>query len=508
MKIIVPLAGPNDDFIKSFGTIKALTKVADEFLLEKFIKSFKLNFEYIFICNLSDLLNSDLLKIINAFKIKKKILTVNSKTGNIIETILIADKHINNNESITVVHPDSEIFFDKKKFINIIKNNKISGAVFTYDHFNPTFLKSDLVGRAKIDSSNNIIEIKEKSIFNENESTLSGIYYYSKWKDFKKYSNLTFKNQNSINGIFYESQVYNEYIKDNKIIKNFNVKKFISLGLTKNVDEYNFWFKYYNKSKKTKYKLNFNQINLIPACGIGNRFASSGYKTIKPLIKVQNSTMLGATIKSLPPSKKNIILIKKEHEKDYLISKKFKKHKNIKFIYLNKDTDGMARTCMYAKKHIPNNKPVIISSCDYSIVFNENKLQLIIKTINPDVIIWTFIKYPDARINPYAYAYLEINDGFVTKISEKVPISNTPNKDNIVQGVFYFKRAEMFYKAANLMFKKKHQVNGEYYIATAINELINLKFKVVPFQVDQYICWGTPFDLKNYEFWENRFLSK
>ena len=114
MKIIVPLAGPNDDFIKSFGTIKALTKVADEFLLEKFIKSFKLNFEYIFICNLSDLLNSDLLKIINAFKIKKKILTVNSKTGNIIETILIADKHINNNESITVVHPDSEIFFDKK----------------------------------------------------------------------------------------------------------------------------------------------------------------------------------------------------------------------------------------------------------------------------------------------------------------------------------------------------------------------------------------------------------
>ena len=58
------------------------------------------------------------------------------------------------------------------------------------------------------------------------------------------------------------------------------------------------------------------------------------------------------------------------------------------------------------------------------------------------------------------------------------------------------------------MFKKKHKINGEYYIATTINELINLKFKVVPLQVDQYICWGTPFDLKNYEFWENRFLSK
>ena len=94
--------------------------------------------------------------------------------------------------------------------------------------------------------------IQKKSIFNENESTLSGVYYYSKWKDFKKYSDLTFKNQNSINGIFYESQIYNEYIKDKKIIKNFTVDKFFSLGFTKNIDEYNFWFKYFNESIKKK----------------------------------------------------------------------------------------------------------------------------------------------------------------------------------------------------------------------------------------------------------------
>ena len=50
---------------------------------------------------------------------------------------------------------------------------------------------------------------------------------------------------------------------------------------------------------------------------------------------------------------------------------------------------------------------------------------------------------------------IDLAEIFVIKSesTEKIPISNTPNNDNIVQGVFYFKRAEMFYKAANFMFK-------------------------------------------------------
>ena len=58
------------------------------------------------------------------------------------------------------------------------------------------------------------------------------------------------------------------------------------------------------------------------------------------------------------------------------------------------------------------------------------------------------------------------------------------------------------------MFNKKNHVNGEYYIATAINELIIKKMKVVSFGIDQYICWGTPFDLLSYQFWEDLYKNK
>jgi choline kinase len=499
MKIIVPLAGENNDFLDNFGSIKPLTKVGNETIIEKFLYCFRFDYEYIFICKLKDVLDTCLIEKIKSCNINYQLIITETNTANVIETILYADKVLNSNDSIIVVHPDAEIHFDKSLFLNTIEDNH--GMVFSYNHFNPTFLKSDLVGRCKIDSNNYVLEIKEKSIFNEDEETLAGIYYYSKWSDFKKYSKVLFDSQNSINGIFYESQVYNEYIKANKKVKNFRVNKFISLGLIKNVEEYNFWHKYKNVKNNPNTRKIFNQLNLIPACGEGKRFADNGYKNIKPLIEVQNTTMLNATINALPKAKKNIVIVLEEHEKKFDISGKHKNVPNTEFISLDSKTDGMARTCMKVKDKIDPKMPLLISSCDYSLVYNEEKLNTIIETVDPDVIIWTFKNYPDARVQPYAYAYISEKNGFVTNISEKIPISSKPNEDQVVQGIFYFKNAELFFEASNSMFEKKNHVNGEYYIATSINELIEMNKKVIYFEVDQYICWGTPHDLETYNFW-------
>jgi len=60
-------------------------------------------------------------------------------------------------------------------------------------------------------------------------------------------------------------------------------------------------------------------------------------------------------------------------------------------------------------------------------------------------------------------------------------------------------------KATNEMFKNKKTINNEYYVGNSINELIRNKYTVLPFQVDQYICLGTPRDLDVYKFWYNIF---
>ena len=193
--------------------------------------------------------------------------------------------------------------------------------------------------------------------------------------------------------------------------------------------------------------------------------------------------------------------------KDYNLHKIILKEvQNSRVVECNKTTDGMARTCLLAENLLKDkNKPILVSSCDYGIEYDREEFFYIIKRDKPDACIWTFSNYPDARLSPNAYAYLKTDGRIVERISEKVPISDSPNKDPIVFGVFYFKSVKIFLSCVKKMISKKNHVNGEYYVATAINEIIDDGGKVITYPVDQYICWGTPMDLMTYEFWGRYF---
>jgi hypothetical protein len=89
-----------------------------------------------------------------------------------------------------------------------------------------------------------------------------------------------------------------------------------------------------------------------------------------------------------------------------------------------------------------------------------------------------------------------------------VPISDTPIKDPVVVGTFYFKKAKTFFEAARAMIEKGIRVNGEFYVDTVINEVIASGAKVKAFEVDRYLCWGTPDELMTYTYWQRFFDSE
>ena len=77
----------------------------------------------------------------------------------------------------------------------------------------------------------------------------------------------------------------------------------------------------------------------------------------------------------------------------------------------------------------------------------------------------------------------------------------------MVIGTFWFKNMENFIISHELAIKKKQRVNGEFYIANNINNLINLKYKVTFFEVDQWINLGDFFDLNQYIYYKNFFFK-
>jgi dTDP-glucose pyrophosphorylase len=472
VKIIIPIASHDEEIIKNFSSIKPLVKLGDKTMIEKFIENFKLNFEYIFLCKQKDLIDTDLLKTLKKLNINKKIVSINKDTTSAIETVMHAKEYIKKNDEVIICHPDNiNIFFSKKNLIQKLKKNNSDGLLFAFSENAPTNTIETHTGRAIL-KNGELIQIIEKTNKTDNSLRLAGIYHFKKWSEFLRFSKDTFKNQKPVFGRYFLSQVYNEYLSKKK-------------------------------------KINFNFLNLIPSCGEGSRFKINKEDNFKPLIKIDHKYMITKTINSLPKSNKNVVIMRNDHNNKYSFKTKIKKSlKNLEVLILKNKTSGMATTCYEYLKNYKKNNPILISSCDYAVVFDEIKLKKILDFFKPDVIVWTFKEYPDARLSPFAYAYCEVQNGEIKNISEKIPISDTPNKDNIVQGIFYFKSKNIFMKAFNKMIKKKNKINNEYYVGNSINELIKLNYKVIPFEVDQYICLGTMQDLKVYNFWSDFFYDK
>ena len=55
------------------------------------------------------------------------------------------------------------------------------------------------------------------------------------------------------------------------------------------------------------------------------------------------------------------------------------------------------------------------------------------------------------------------------------------------------------------MYDREGMVNNEYYIDSLIKDALRLKYKCKFFEVDQFICWGTPNELRTFKYWQNCF---
>lgn len=241
---------------------------------------------------------------------------------------------------------------------------------------------------------------------------------------------------------------------------------------------------------------------LIPMAGAGSRFKKEGYKVSKPLILVNKNPMVVEATNHLPKSKNHIYICRKEHLEDDNIDTEINKYyPNSKFITIDYLTEGQAATCLLAKKEIYNNEELIIGACDNGMIWDE--IKFLAEKKESDCLVWSFRNNVTVAYKPEAYGWVEINDrNEVKRVSVKVPISKNPISDHAIVGTFWFKKGKYFVEAAEKMISKNRRINNEFYVDECINELIESGLKVKVLEVDKYICWGTPNDLRTYEYWQ------
>lgn len=96
------------------------------------------------------------------------------------------------------------------------------------------------------------------------------------------------------------------------------------------------------------------------------------------------------------------------------------------------------------------------------------------------------------------------SEGQIRSVSVKKALQE-PNRDPIVLGTFTFRRSGDFLRAVERLVARDGRVNGEFYIDECINDAIEVGLNCRVFEVDSYLCWGTPNDLRTFEYWQSCF---
>jgi dTDP-glucose pyrophosphorylase len=245
-------------------------------------------------------------------------------------------------------------------------------------------------------------------------------------------------------------------------------------------------------------------INLIPMAGEGSRFKNEGYTTPKPLIEVDGKPMVINAANSLPKGEKYIFICRENKDKKEIEKIINNNLENTQYIYIDKLTEGQASTCLLAKEYINNDEELMVAASDNGMVWNQEKFERLKKEV--DCLVWSFRSNQTVVEKPEAYGWCKVDgDNNVIEVSVKKKISNDPINDHAVVGGFWFKNGSILVEAIEKMIKENRRVNGEFYVDEAINDVLDLGYKVKVMEADKYICWGTPNDLKTYNYWKEFF---
>ncbi|MDC0235082.1 nucleotidyltransferase [Candidatus Marinimicrobia bacterium] len=245
------------------------------------------------------------------------------------------------------------------------------------------------------------------------------------------------------------------------------------------------------------------RVNLIPMAGEGQRFIDAGYKTPKPLIDIDGLPMVVWAAKSLPSADLWIFICQEKHITEANIDQVLVNHfPGALVLTIDHLTEGQASTCLLARDYLLPDDQLIIGACDNGMKYNSQKYEKMMK--KNDALVWTFRNNPAVLQNPKMYGWVSIDESCrATGVSCKVPISDNPLHDHAIVGTFSFRKASYFLDCADKMIEKNRTINNEFYLDVVLDECVINGYKITPFEVNNYICWGTPADLIKYEEIEN-----
>ena len=225
INVVIPMAGRGKRFLdKGIATPKPLIEIAKEPFISHVIDNVSFeNANYYFLIRKDHLEQYNFEKIFKEKKINFNIITVDQVTEGAVCTVLLCFDKIDKNIPLIVKDCDQVMKWSPKNFFQYVNRKKSDGVLVTVPTSNPGFSYVELS-----DDMSTVIRAKEKKVVSSFGNT--GCYYFNNTSEFEKYSNIMIKKNIRVKNEFYVSQVYNEYILDNKKIIHYPIVEIFSIN--------------------------------------------------------------------------------------------------------------------------------------------------------------------------------------------------------------------------------------------------------------------------------------
>lgn len=478
---------------------KYLIEVDGRTIIEHIIRLYPQDSEFIFIINDKHKNETNIVEVLDKLVKNKKIVTILSHKKGPVFSVSEFDYLIDDDEQVIVNYCDFSMYWDYCNFEEFVNKTNCDGCVVCYTGFHPHMLGSDNYAFCKVDDDNKILEVREKQPFTDNkmsEFASSGTYYFKKGSYIKKYFRELIENNFNINGEYYVSLVYNLLISDNLVNLVYEIPNMLQWGTPFDLNIYNSWSNYYRRALEGQKEIELkNCVLALPMAGAGSRFSREGYDKPKPFISVNGKHMVEQAVRCLPKTDDVIYACLEGHESP-----------GKKTVWINSVLDGQACTVEKIVDVCEQNTSILISACDNGVFYDTDKFLDLVNDEKNDIIVWTYRNNYTSHLQPEAYSWVKCDcDGNISKVDVKKFTGDNPIEEYAITGTMFFRTKESFYESLKSLYLNDVRTNGEFYVDSMINEAIKLGYKVKNFEVENYICWGTPNDLKTYEYWQEFF---
>lgn len=236
---------------------------------------------------------------------------------------------------------------------------------------------------------------------------------------------------------------------------------------------------------------------IIPMSGVGSRFLVAGFEKPKPLIKIFDKSMIDYVLQMFPGEDDIICIVNREHVKEFAIDEHVMQiNSQIKVVCIEPHKYGPVHAVLAARDLIDQNKKVVVNYCDFSMVWDWNKVKRRTEDPNIDGIIPAYKGFHPHSGGKTNYAYIkQTSDMKVVDVQEKKPFTAQKTEEYASTGTYIFKSGALMLEIFDQVISSRLAVNGEYYCSAAFSSKFakNLNYFVEP--IDYFFQWGTPEDL-------------